>query len=92
LVPEAPTLASAGFALTATGYNGLFAPIDTPPDVIARIATAAARAIAHPDTRDQLEAMGLIPSGAGPDAFAQIIARDVARWQPVIRASGFRVQ
>lgn len=92
LVPEAPTLASAGFALTATGYNGLFAPIDTPPDVIARIATAAARAIAHPDTRDQLEAMGLTPSGAGPDAFAQIIARDVARWQPVIRASGFRVQ
>ncbi|QYU66542.1 hypothetical protein J4558_16365 [Leptolyngbya sp. 15MV] len=92
LTPQSPTLVSAGLPLTATGYNGLFAPVGTPGPVIARIAAAAAAAATHPETRDRLLALGLTPSGAGPEEFARVIARDVARWQPVIRESGFRVQ
>jgi tripartite-type tricarboxylate transporter receptor subunit TctC len=92
LVPEAPTLASLGLGLVATGYNGLFAPVGTPPEAMARVAAAVSRALAHPETRDRLLAMGLVPSGAGPAEFARVIAADAARWQPVIRASGFRVE
>jgi len=92
LSPEAPTLASAGIGLVATGHIGLFAPFGTPPAAVGRIAQAAARAVAAPDVRERLEAMGLAPIGAGPADFAAVIGRDVARWQPVITASGFRVQ
>lgn len=92
LAPEAPTLTSLGLALQATGYNGLFAPLGTPDAVVERIAAAASRAVAHPETRDRLLASGLTPSGAGPAEFARVIAADAARWQPVIRASGFRVE
>lgn len=90
VAPEAPTFASLGLPLRATGWNGLFAPLGTPTPVIARIAADWGAAVRDPATAERLRGMGLRPTGEGPDAFARIIAADAARWRPVIEASGFR--
>ncbi len=90
LVPEAPTLLSAGIPIQATGWIGLFAPMGTPSATLARVAGAWTGALRHPETRDRILGLGLTPAGEGPEDFARIIAADAARWRPVVAASGYR--
>ena len=47
---------------------------------------AAAPALAH----HPMEAMGLEPTGYGPDELARIQKADFDKWAPVIKASGFK--
>jgi tripartite-type tricarboxylate transporter receptor subunit TctC len=43
------------------------------------------KALGHDAVRQRLAAQGIEPGGIGPEKFAAIIKRDLARWQKVIR-------
>lgn len=89
-LPDVPTFAEQGFpTITGMGYNGLYAPAGTPAPVVATWNAALAKALAFPDVRERLNAMGFMPVGASPDELAQRGAASAKRWEPVIKASGF---
>jgi tripartite-type tricarboxylate transporter receptor subunit TctC len=89
LLPAVPTLAEAGMAgLDVAAWFGLLAPVRTPDDIIRRIGTATLDALAQPEVRTALEAIGGIPKPMAADAFAAFIARENERWGKAIRDVG----
>lgn len=93
VLPEVPAFAEAGGALAGLGdaefWYGLYAPGRTPAALRESLAAPWLAALAESATAQRLAAMDLTPRPMGPEAFAARIAADAARWEPVIRASGF---
>ncbi|MDO9358746.1 MAG: Bug family tripartite tricarboxylate transporter substrate binding protein [Polaromonas sp.] len=92
-LPDVPTFAELGLAgFEDVPYYGIFAPAGTPKATIDRFADAVSKAIALPDVREKLTAMGLTVGYMPP---AQLAAREQAyaqTWARIIKASGFQAQ
>jgi len=92
-MPEVPTFAELGLAgFEEVPYYGLFAPVGTPQATLDRLAAAVQKAIAQPDVRDKLIAMGLT---VGYMSGEQLGAREQAYgkvWAKIIKDSGFQPQ
>lgn len=90
-MPDAPTIAEAG--LPGYGYaawNGIVAPAATPPEVVRKLHSEFAKAIANPALRAKLASLGFDLVGAGPEEFGNLIKSDVARLGKLVRAAGIR--
>lgn len=89
-LPEVPTFAEAGYpTITGMGFNALYAPAGTPAASVTAWNTALARALAQPEVRERLMAMGFHPVGKPPQELADRASQAAKRWEPVIKASGF---
>ncbi len=90
--PEVPTIAEAGLpGYEVTGWYGLLAPAATPRDIVTRLSTQIAAAMRAPEVAKRYSSEGADPVGSTPEAFAEVIARDTAKWAKVIKAAGTRV-
>jgi len=90
-VPNVPTLAESGVTgYEAVSWNGIFAPAQTPRAIIDKIHGEVVKALAAPDVRDRLIAMGSDPSTSTPEAFQAFIVLELARWGKVIRENNIR--
>ena len=92
-MPDVPTLAEAGPLpeFEASSWFGLLAPAGTPPDVVKRLQQETAKALAKPAVKERLLALGAIPSGDTPEAFAKLIDSEIKKWAVVVKASGAQV-
>ncbi len=88
--PQLPTLKESGLPLVADGWNTLFAPASMPPDKVARLASAVQAAMADPGLQAKFRAARMVPVSASAAQTRQWLAQYQARWEPVIKASGFR--
>jgi tripartite-type tricarboxylate transporter receptor subunit TctC len=92
LLPELATTIEAGFpALELESWGGLLVPAGTPADVLARLETAVQRALAEPAFRAGAERQGWSDVTASREAFAHLLARETARWKPIVTSPGFRL-
>ena len=55
-----------------------------PPDVLAKVNTAANQALADADIKDRLSRLGIEPVGGTPAQFTQMLASDMAKWKRII--------
>jgi tripartite-type tricarboxylate transporter receptor subunit TctC len=91
-LPDVPTIAESGLAgFEVTVWQGLLAPAGTPEAIVDRLGREVRAALAEADVRERMAGLGVEVIGSDPDAFAGFIARDIAKWEPVIRASGARI-
>jgi tripartite-type tricarboxylate transporter receptor subunit TctC len=60
-------------------------------DIVNRVQQETARALATPQMKERLQAQGAIPSGNTPAEFARHIDAELKKWQPVVKASGAKV-
>lgn len=92
LMPEVPTMAESGVPpYKAYSWFGFFGPASTPRPVVERMAAAVEHAFADSVLVGRLEEMGLpVMRGWTPDRFAGYVAREVAEWAPLVKASGAR--
>jgi tripartite-type tricarboxylate transporter receptor subunit TctC len=88
-LPDVPTFRESTYDLEGTGWYGLFAPASTSAETVARINAIMVGALARPEVRDRLLALGLLPSGTSPEEFARIQRRDIELWAPAVKGSGF---
>lgn len=92
LLPELPTVDEAGVeGYESVNYYGLFAPAGVPEDVLAVLREAASKVIAQPGLQDSLSDLGFVYVGTGPEAFADFIAADRARWGNLITSANITV-
>ena len=90
-LPEVPTFVEQGYpSVQASGWAGVFVPSGTPRAVIDEWSRALVAATQSEDMRRMLRDMGVEPTGTTPEAFAAILAADIARWAPIVKLSGFR--
>jgi tripartite-type tricarboxylate transporter receptor subunit TctC len=92
--PEIPTAIEQGVpGMIGLLFLGLFAPAATPRAIVDRIAEATRAAMADVEFQKVLIASGLeaIPD-SNPDKAKQFIDEEIARWSPVVKAAGFKVE
>ena len=92
-LPEVPTTIEAGFPdLVTTLWNGLFAPAGTPEPVVTALHGHVTRILRDSDVAAGLLRQGVrITPSDTPAAFADYVARDVARWTALTREFGITV-
>ena len=73
-LPDVPTVAEQGFpGYELNEWNGLYGPAGLAPPVVARWHAAVGAALADPAVRPRLAALGAIPVGSTPEAFAAYV-------------------
>ena len=91
-MPDLPTVAELGLPGYETyTWNALFAPTGTPPEVIARLNEAAVKALADPEVQAKLQGFGAAVVGSTPDELAAHVQAELAKWAPVVKASGAQI-
>ncbi len=91
IAPEIPTVHEAGGPeMAVSSWYGLLAPAGTPREIIMKLQTEAAKALAAPDLLERYATAGLEPIGSTPDQFAAQIRADTAQWAKVVRAANIR--
>ena len=92
LAPQLPTIAESGLPdFDISTWFGVFAPAGVPRPVVERLHAELTRALAAPDVRERMLALGAEPVGDRPEEFAAYIGREAEKYARVIRASGAKV-
>ncbi len=89
--PALPTFREQGVDLANTSWFGISGPAGLPPAVTERLNREISAVLAEPATQRRFAELGGLISPLSPAAYAEFIAREVARWAPVVQASGARV-
>ena len=86
VAPELPTIAESGFPGFESGlWYGVVAPARTPPEIIARLNAELVKITQSPEMRETLRAEGAESVGSTPEAFSELIRREIVRWAKVIK-------
>ena len=89
--PELPTIAESGYPdFEVIGWNGMFAPAKTPAAIVRALHLEIVKALASPDLRAKLAALGLESMGNSPDEFAAAIKSEIPKWAKVIKDAGIK--
>ncbi|MFN3629767.1 MAG: Bug family tripartite tricarboxylate transporter substrate binding protein [Casimicrobiaceae bacterium] len=92
LAPDLPTMTEAGMRdFDIYTWWGLFAPAGTPPEIIRRLNDEVGKALASTELRERWLAGGAEPAASTPEAFAAFIARELAKYARIVKASGAKV-
>ncbi len=89
--PDLPTFAEQGYKdAVGDSWLGLFAPAKTPRPVLDALNAAVRAVVAEPDTTRKLIENGVEPKTGTPEELAALQASDIAKWRPIVEASGFK--
>jgi tripartite-type tricarboxylate transporter receptor subunit TctC len=90
-LPEVPTLKDNGIDLVADAWYGMWLPAGSSRDFARQLSAAVVAVLAKPDVQAKLLAIGLIPIGTTPEGLAQELAANTALWQPIVKATGYKI-
>lgn len=89
--PDMPAVAEQLPGYETYSWNALFAPAGTPPEIVAKLNAAANGALATPKVQARLVELSAIPVGSTPEELREHVRREVAKWAPIVKASGARL-
>lgn len=90
LLPDVPTLAEQGIKdYEMNTWFGFVAPAGTPPAVVARLNAEINKILTSSEVKEKLGPQGfdLAPPGT-PEKFGKLIASDLVKWVPLVKAAG----
>jgi tripartite-type tricarboxylate transporter receptor subunit TctC len=89
VAPEIPTIAEAGFEkFDVNPWWGILAPAGLSPSIAQKISADIADILKTPDMEEVLAKQGATPLISSPEAFRDLLARDIEKWKKVVKASG----
>jgi tripartite-type tricarboxylate transporter receptor subunit TctC len=92
LLPDVPTTAEAGVpTLSAENWYAMMAPANLPPVVMGKLTAAARDAVTDAEFRAALAKQGAGTGDATPERLAQWVATETAKWAPIARAAGIKL-
>lgn len=89
--PDLPTIAESGLPEYETyTWNALFAPPNTPPDIIKVLNEAAHKALADPTVVERMKQFSAKITASTPTELAEHVKSEIAKWTPVVKAAGIQ--
>ncbi len=89
LLPDLPTVAEAGVPGYESGvWFGIAVPAGTPKPIVDKLNAEMLKGIKAPDYVKRMTGMGYQILGSSPEQMAAMNKDDLARWAPIIKASG----
>ncbi len=90
VLPDLPTVAESGIkelaGFEADQWYGIVAPAGTPPAIISKLNSEINKALSSAELKMRLQNEGALANPTTPEAFGQLIVREIERWKPVVRA------
>ena len=91
LFPDIPAIAETYPGFEAQAWNGAFVRSGTPRPIIDRLNREMNAIFKMPDVVAKMNAQGFELGGGTPEDLAKLVREDAARWQPVIKRLGLKV-
>ena len=92
LLPEAPTFAELGYPKVSVSlWYGLLAPAGTPAPVVTRLNQEIGRILQSAEVRERLQGQGAEPMPGSAEAFGEFMRAEMAKWAPVVRQAGVKL-
>ncbi len=89
--PDLPTLAEQGFpGFEATSWFALMGPAGLPKPIVDKVRAESLKALADPELKKKIAAMGLDLVGSTPEETRAAIAADIPKWAKVIKDAGIK--
>jgi tripartite-type tricarboxylate transporter receptor subunit TctC len=94
VAPDIPTAIEAGLpGMVAANFNGLFAPAGVRKPIIDLIAQATHALLQDEEFQKPLINSGSEPAvDSGPAAVERMVTSELARWTPIMKATGFKME
>ncbi|HZQ73361.1 MAG TPA: tripartite tricarboxylate transporter substrate binding protein [Burkholderiales bacterium] len=89
--PDLPTVGETVPGYEVDAWSGVIAPAGLARAVLDKLNGAVNAALEAPEVRARFEQIGSEGGGGTPEAFAELIRRDSAKWADVVRRSGARI-
>jgi tripartite-type tricarboxylate transporter receptor subunit TctC len=92
--PEVPAIGELGIGdgLQVQAWQGVLVRCGTPPATVDTLYRVIAHAMALPDTKNRIGAMGVEPMATDPASFNAFFRSEVLRWTEVARGAGIQAQ
>ncbi|MGB3746058.1 MAG: tripartite tricarboxylate transporter substrate binding protein [Xanthobacteraceae bacterium] len=92
-MPDLPTLQEQGLkGYECYTWNALLAPARTPKPIADKLNATINKALADPAVSSALEKAGIDPTpGSTPETTAEFVKAELAKWAPIIKASGAQI-
>jgi tripartite-type tricarboxylate transporter receptor subunit TctC len=92
-LPDVPTIAESGVAGYESGvWFGLAAPAGTPKEIVAKLNAAAVQGAKSPEFEKRMKDLGYNIIAGSADDMAAMIKTELARWTPIVKASGAKAE
>ena len=89
VLPEVPTIAESGVpGFAANQWYGVLTQAAVPRDIVMKLNAEIVKILKRADVKQRLAADGAEPMANTPEQFAEYIKTEIARWAPVVKASG----
>jgi tripartite-type tricarboxylate transporter receptor subunit TctC len=89
--PEIPTIAESGLpGFRYDSWGALFAPAKTPRAVVDKLNREVANALARPEVRDRLQAVGMEPVPGTPAALDKFVAEQLKQALALAQRAGIK--
>src|SRR5262249_21499725 len=90
ILPDVPTIGEFVPGYEASGWQGIGAPANTPPQIIAILNTLVIEALAGAESRTGSVDLGLEPYEPSPAEFGEFIVDYTEKWGKVIRDANIK--
>lgn len=92
-LPDVPTFAELGYPdVNLTTWYGMWAPAQTPPDLIAALYQTVSGVLRQPDVRTRLADSQAMPVGDTPEQFDAYCRSEAKRYAEIVQRAGIRLQ
>jgi tripartite-type tricarboxylate transporter receptor subunit TctC len=90
-LPDTPTIAESGYAgFEASVWHAFIAPRGTPPAVVEKLSAEVRKALAAPEVKDRLAALGAEVSPSGPEQLGALVRSESERYGKLIREANIK--
>jgi tripartite-type tricarboxylate transporter receptor subunit TctC len=92
LFPDLPAIAESGYpGFEALAWNGVLVAANTPKPIIARLNAEMNAILKAPEMKQKMQGFGFDLIGGTPEDFGALISGEAAKWAPVIKKVGLKV-
>ncbi|PDT31729.1 ABC transporter substrate-binding protein [Rhizobium sp. L9] len=91
--PDVPTIAESGIPGYETyTWNALFAPANTPGEVVTRLNASANKALKDPAVAERMQEFSATIVGSTPEELAAHVKAELAKWAPVVKGANIQME
>lgn len=93
ILPDVPTIAESGFpGYQNVGWHSIVMPAKTPASFVKRMHAEFVKILQQPEVKEKILAQGLEVVGSTPEALADLIVKDAAKYQKIVKEIGLKPQ
>ena len=92
VLPDLPAIGEFLPGFEASGWYGIAAPKDTPPEIVNRLNKEVNAGLSDPKTRKRLTDLGCLIIEGSPADFSKFINAEIEKWTKVVRTAGLKME